>query len=141
MAKATGSRTGKLNTQGTTIVYLTEGTKGIENAYTAGKVSADTIRKSMKHLAAIGRNIEPLATWIVSSLGSGGRGRSTPVKGEKRMYSAQQVKSGGPFIRLPLESIGISKKQKVEVYFEGSRIVISPVNAAATAPTEQAQAA
>ena len=47
-----------------------------------------------------------------------------PNIGEERKYRAQQIKTGGAFLRLPLTPLGVKKGGSVRVRFESDRIVV-----------------
>ena len=111
------------------IAYLMSGVSAIEALVTRGAVSKPTLRRTLSELAASGRNVEPLQRWVDEHLGvgapGGGRGRSPAGAGDTRSYKAQQVKSGGPFLRLPLDVLGVKKGGALHVRFERDSIVIT----------------
>jgi hypothetical protein len=71
-------------------------------------------------------------------LGSQPRGRAGPTAGEERVYKAQCIKEGEPFLRLPLSTLGVGKGDHVRVRFDGRQIVVAPVDAEKDAPAEPA---
>jgi hypothetical protein len=90
-----------------------------------GRASKATIRRALRELEASGRNVEPLERWVTEHLGGSGRGRSAPSPGETRSYKAQQVKTGGPFLRLPLDVLGVKKAGVIRVRFERDQIIVA----------------
>lgn len=107
------------------ISYLMEGVKGIDSMYKNGRASKATVRRALRELKTAGSNVDDLETWVLDRFGSTGRGRSAPSTGETRSYKAQQVKAGGPFLRLPLDTLGVGKGSAVRVRFDGDKIIVS----------------
>lgn len=107
------------------ILFLTEGVTGVDRAYSADLASKTTIRRALRKLRDSGHTAEELEKWVLIRLGGTGRGRAAPVPGEKRNYKAQQIKTGGPFLRLPLDVLGIKKGQTVLAQFRDDCIVIT----------------
>lgn len=66
-----------------------------------------------------------------------GRGRTAPKENERRAYSVQVLhdkasdKDGGPFVRVPLDTLGVKKKDKVSITFRSDKIVIKVKGASA----------
>jgi len=107
------------------LAFLLEGIKAVERLWATGNVSKATLRRALKKLHDAGENVADLERWVADSIGPVGRGRAAPQKGETRSYKAQQIKDGGPFLRLPLDSLGIQKGRVLRVTFEDDRIVVS----------------
>ena len=106
------------------IAYLMNGVSAIEGLIKGGRASKATVRRALRELGTSGRNVEPLERWVSDNLGGSGRGRSAPSPGETRAYKAQQVKTGGPFLRLPLDVLGVKKAGTIRVRFERDQIVV-----------------
>lgn len=107
------------------IVYLMDGVAAVEQLLKSGQASRSTVRRALSELKASGKNVTELERWVAVNVGSSGRGRSTPSPGESRSYKAQQVKAGGPFLRLPLDVLGVEKGGVVRVHFGNGEIVVS----------------
>lgn len=107
------------------ITYLTQGVDGVAGIWKSGNASKPTIRRAVKRLQESGQDTADLERWVAENIGAVGRGRSAPKPGETRSYKAQQIKTGGPFLRLPLDSLGITKGKVVRVRFEEERIIVS----------------
>jgi len=60
---------------------------------------------------------------------NGVRGRKAAAIGDTRVYSVQEVKDTGAFIRLPVELLGLAKGDDVSVSFFAGRIVVQAVKA------------
>ena len=106
------------------IAYLLNGLPQIEKLHKDGKASSATIRRALSHLRSGGREVTTLERWIQDNLGIGVRGRAAPQAGQERIYRAQQIKTSGPFLRLPLGALEVNKGESVTVRFEKDRIVV-----------------
>lgn len=106
------------------IAYLMSGIGSIEKLHKDGKASTATIRRALTHLRSGGREVSTLEKWIQENLGIGVRGRAAPQAGQERIYRAQQIKTSGPFLRLPLSALAVNKGESVTVRFEKDRIVV-----------------
>jgi len=109
------------------IAYLMNGVNSVEKLHKDGKASTATIRRALSHLRTGGREVGGLEKWIHDNLGIGVRGRAAPQPGQERVYRAQQIKTSGPFLRLPLGALEIGKGETVTVCFEDDRIVVKKV--------------
>ncbi len=109
------------------IAYLLDGIAGIERLIKGRKSPAAVLKRALRELKAQGSDTRELESFIAEKFGSTGRGRSVPQVGEERRYRAQQIKSGAPFLRLPLNTLGIKKGKQVRVRFEADRIVVTRV--------------
>lgn len=107
------------------IAYLMDGVPAVERLFESDQVSRSTLRKALQELQKSGREARDLEQWVIAHIGAPGRGRSAPSAGEVRTYKAQQVKSGGPFLRLPLDVLGVRKGSVVRVRFDHDQIVVS----------------
>ncbi len=110
------------------IAYLMNGVPSVEQLHKDGKASSTTIRRALVHLRSVGdRSVNNLEEWIHSNLGLGVRGRAAPQAGQERVYRAQQIKTSGPFLRLPLSALAINKGEVVTVCFEREQITVKRV--------------
>ena len=107
------------------IQFLMDGLDGVQDLYEDGKASKATVRRALRELKASGRDTGRLERWVVERFGSTGRGRAAPIIGETRSYKAQQINTGGPFLRLPLDVLGIEKGSSVRVTFKEGQITVS----------------
>ena len=98
------------------IAFLLDGVDGVQKL----KANRTTIRKAVQSLQSKGKNADALSALAPAS----GRGRSMPSSGSERRYRAQQIKTGGAFLRTPLNTIGVKKGGLVSVKFEPDRIII-----------------
>lgn len=112
------------------IRYMSEGIDGVRTMH--GEVEGGLSKAVL--WAAINKmpgatDTEALRAFAVECHGElsqgGGRGRAAPTVGSSRSYKAQQIKDGGPFLRLPLDTLGAQKGQGVDVNFEDGRIVVT----------------
>lgn len=107
------------------LAYLLEGVDAVDRLWRAGNVSKATVRRAVKKLQEANEEVAALERWVVEQVGPIGRGRTAPQPGETRSYRAQQIGGGGPFLRLPLDSLGVKKTDSVRVLFEGERIIVT----------------
>ncbi len=107
------------------ISYLMEGLPAIEKMYANGLASKTTLRKALKKLQESGQDVKALEEWVIEQFGASVRGRSSPMAGETRTYRAQQVTGSGPFLRLPLDVLGIQKGELVRVKFGETEVTVS----------------
>lgn len=106
------------------IAYLIDGIAGVEKLVGGRKSASSIIRRALTELKKQGYNVDSLEAYVNEKFGSGGRRRSMPGVGEERRYKAQQIKTGGAFLRLPLTPLGVKKEGIVQVRFEADRIVV-----------------
>jgi hypothetical protein len=109
------------------IAYLLDGLDGVERLLKGHKAPAGVLKRALRELKSQGSDTRELESYVAEKFGSTGRGRSVPQVGEERRYKAQQIKSGAPFLRLPLNTLGVRKGKQVRVRFEDDKIVVSPV--------------
>ena len=109
------------------IAYLMDGVKSIAKLHKEGKASNITIRRALTNLKDSGREVAGLESWIRENLGTGVRGRTAPTPGQERIYRAQQIKTSGPFLRLPLAALKIDKGEVVSVSFQKGQIIVKKV--------------
>ena len=109
------------------IAFLLDGISGVEKLIAGRKSAGVVLRKALRDLKDQGRSVEALQAYVDAHFSSSGRGRSMPSIGEERKYKAQQIKTGGAFLRLPLHPLGVKKGGSVRVRFETDRIVVTKV--------------
>lgn len=107
------------------LAYLMDGVAGVEKLSKAEQASKSTIRRALTKLKEGSRDVSDLERWVAENVGPIGRGRAAPMAGEKRSYKVQQISNSGPFLRLPLDSLGVKKREVIHVAFEDGRIVVS----------------
>jgi hypothetical protein len=108
------------------IAFLLDGINGVERLIKGRKNPGAVVKRALRDLKTQGTDVRALEEFVAERFGSTGRGRSVPQVGEERRYKAQQIKNGAPFLRLPLNTLGIKKGRPVRVRFEDGRIVVSP---------------
>ncbi|MBL4818477.1 MAG: hypothetical protein JKY15_04500 [Deltaproteobacteria bacterium] len=106
------------------IAYLIEGMDGVERLLKGRKNIASLLRRAVKELRAAGKKTDTLDKYIAENYGPGTRGRSVPMTGQERLYKAQRIHAGGPFLRLPLAPLGTDKGGVVRVCFERDQIIV-----------------
>jgi hypothetical protein len=106
------------------IAYLLNGICSIEELHSHGKASTTTIRRALVHLRSGGREVSQFESWVNDNLIIGIRGRAAPKAGQERVYRAQQIKTSGPFLRLPLAALKVLKGDDVQVSFEQEQIIV-----------------
>ena len=109
------------------LAYLTGGVAAVEKLLEEKKVAKATIKRAYQKFVKAGKEQKPFADWILENIGALGRGRASPRAGERRRYKAQQIRTGDPFLRLPLSSLEIYKGRVLDVHFEEDRIVVRPL--------------
>ena len=112
------------------IRFMAEGIQGVRTMHgeVDGGLSKSVLWNAVNQMAS-GFNSDELQAFAVECYGApsegGGRGRSAPSVGTSRSYKAQQLKGGGgPFLRLPLDTLNVSKGAAVGVHFEDGRIIV-----------------
>jgi hypothetical protein len=126
-AKAPRSSGKRLSYKDLQIVYLSDGVSAVEKLMKDGKASRAAVRKALDALRQQGAAAATLDDFVKTHIGQGRRGRSAPLVGTDRTYRAQKLATGSPFLRLPLEALGVKKGGLVTVRFERDRIVVSKV--------------
>lgn len=113
--------------------FLSKGTQGVRMRY-AGQVSAKVVSRAIEELSE--RNgvdaddLDALRAFVdeiapANNSTGRGRGKQPPAVGDVRLYKAQSIKKGPPFLRLALETIGLGKGEQAKVSFEPGRIVVT----------------
>jgi hypothetical protein len=106
------------------IAYLIEGIEGVERLIEGRKNISSLLRRAVKELKAVGKKTEALDRFIAENHGPGTRGRAVPITGQERIYKAQKIHDGAPFLRLPLAPLGTDKGGFVRVRFERDQIIV-----------------
>ena len=106
------------------IAYLIEGMDVVQRLLKGRKNIASLLRRAVKELKAAGKKTDTLDSYIAQNHGPGTRGRSVPSSGQERLYKAQRIHAGGPFLRLPLTPLGTDKGGVVKVRFERDQIIV-----------------
>ena len=124
--KSTGPRASKrLSYKDIQIAYLADGVGAVEKLLNEEKASRAAVRKALEALRQQGAAAATLDDFVKTHIGAGRRGRSAPLVGTDRTNRAQKLATGSPFVRLPLESLGVKKGGVVTVRFERDRIIVS----------------
>ena len=89
----------------------------------SGRISGPNLKKAIDELTLLGVNASSLAPLVSNEK----RGRPAPRVGDSRTYSAQELNEKIPFVRVPLDTLGIKKTQKVRVHFDSDMIIISKI--------------
>ncbi len=109
------------------IAFLIEGIDGVERLLEGRKNIASLLRKAAKELKTAGKKTDALDKYIAENHGPGVRGRAVPMSGQERLYKAQKIHAGGPFLRLPLAPLGTNKGGYVRVRFDRDQIIVKNV--------------
>jgi hypothetical protein len=124
--KATAKTSKRLSYKDVQIAYLADGVSAVEKLLNEGRTSRAAVRKALEALRQQGAAAATLDDFVKSHLGQGGRrGRTAPLIGTDRTYRAQKLETGSPFVRLPLEALGVKKGGLVTVRFERDRIIVT----------------
>jgi hypothetical protein len=128
MAKAKKKATPKakrISYKDVQIHYLADGISAVERLLKEGRASRAAVRKALDALREQGAAVATLDDFVKTHIGQGRRGRTAPLIGSDRTYRAQKLPTGSPFVRLPLEALGVKKGGLVTVRFERDRIVVT----------------
>jgi hypothetical protein len=106
------------------IAFLLEGLDGVKRLISGRKNAGTLLRRAVRELKGAGKKTEALDEFIAANHGPGTRGRAVPSSGQERLYRAQKIHAGGPFLRLPLSPLGTDKGSLVRVRFERDQIVV-----------------
>lgn len=101
------------------IEFYCNGLAGVRLLALNEDLSRSILVNASESLAARGQDVvglDNLITELHGEAGSG-KGRTPPKNGDVRTYKAQQVKDGGPFGRIPLETLGVGKGESCNVAF------------------------
>lgn len=106
------------------IAYMLDGIAGVDELVNTKQVSKSAVKRALKKFKGSGRDVTALEKWVLDNVGTLGKGRGAPRKGEVRTYRSQQIQKGGPFARIPLDTMDLPKGSVFRVSFEDDRIVI-----------------
>jgi len=122
--KATGAKSEKVIYKDVEIAYLAEGLNAVKTMIEGG-IKPAVVRRAADELSVkYPEKADMLRMFVENSYPSTVRGRLPPTAGEERDYKAQQVKTGAPFLRLPLDLLGIKKGQVATVSFNEDKIEV-----------------
>lgn len=114
----------KLSYKDVCLRFLVEGTSALQDMQEKKELSAGVARRALRHLSEeFPTRAGPFEGWLSENFPMKGRGRAEPAEGEVRVYKAQKIATGGPFLRLPLNPLGVKKGDKIRVRFEKDRVV------------------
>ena len=99
------------------IAYLLEGLRAVQRLHAKEALSGPVVQKAIKILRSLGKDPQDLAQWAKLQFRVKPKGRPLPKIGEKKLYKAQQIKEGGLFLRLPVETLIDAKGEQLEVRF------------------------
>ena len=99
------------------IAYLLEGLRAVQRLHAQEALSGPVVQKAIKILRSLGKDPQDLAQWAKIQFRTKPKGRPMPKIGEKKLYKAQQIKEGGLFLRLPVETLIDTKGEELEVRF------------------------
>lgn len=122
------------------IAYTMGGWPKVNDVISKTKIGKKTHLQAIEALEKAGNDIGNYKEWVEENFGSSNSpGRTAPVVGDERPYKVQRLpkkdkdgkKTGemsGPFIRLPLDSLGLGyddEEQFVSASFKDGSIIIS----------------
>lgn len=118
----------KLDYKDVQIVWLRDGPRGLEEVIEGGLASEFTLRRSVREMRDNGDydNAAELEEWL-RSRGFIRQHRNTPDAGDVKIYRVQRSEPG-PFVRAPVDSLGVSPGEEVRLRFFIDRITIEPVD-------------
>jgi hypothetical protein len=126
-AKAAPKTGKRLSYKDIQIADLADGVSAVERLMKEGRASRAAVRRALDALRQQGAAAATLDDFVKSHIGQGRRGRSAPLVGTDRTYRAQKLTTGSPFLRLPLEALGVKKGGLVTVRFERDRIIVTKI--------------
>lgn len=114
------------------IEFFSGGLEGVRTFAQNNDISRSVLEKAMDSLRERGQdvgNFQAMITELHGEKGTG-KGRTPPRLGDRRNYKAQQVKDGGVFGRIPLDTLGTDKGECCNVQFltddEGPYLIVRP---------------
>lgn len=121
--KASKKNDNKLSYKDVCIKFLAEGVQALEVMHKKSELSATVARRALRHLTEeYPARAGSFEGWLSGNFPMKGRGRAEPTEGEERIYKVQKIATGGPFLRLPLNPLGVKKGDKMKVTFEKGRV-------------------
>jgi hypothetical protein len=125
-SKKTSHQSGAVSFKDLEIAFLAQGTRGVVPLLQRSRRRArESIWRAIDDLKARGSDARELERFANEHYPQATRGRFPPAAGETRNYRAQQITTGGPFLRLPLTSLGVGKGDVTRVLFERDRIIVT----------------
>ncbi len=109
------------------MAFTLQGMGQIKKLHNTGNLAKATVVRALKEFDA--HQIIPgeLAVWaneVYGNMNGGGRGRSTPMNGESRVYKAQKLGRAPAFIRVPVATLGAGRGDRVNVSFVEGAITL-----------------
>jgi len=140
-----GKRHQRMSSQAVIVEVMMNGVGVIEKLIEANRVSIEIVRKANRLLKEkYPQKADLLDGWLAKHypVTPGGRGRTNPVVGDTRSYSAQQLKGQGEtFLRLNLATLEVAKGESVDVTFHKGFTIVGDTRKAKAFFAAQAQAA
>lgn len=120
----------RITSQQVAFLMLTEGADAVRSLHAkpGHEIAAATFTGALDLLSSQPQHRETLESLREELIGSdepGERGRPAAKVGESRVYKAQQVGDGDPFIRLPVSLLGSAKGEGVKVVFGDGVITVT----------------
>ena len=107
------------------LTFLIEGVDGIDKLWREDRLSRATARRIVTLLRDAGKDVADLENWVMEHVGPLGRGRAPARAGEVRSYRVQKIHNSGPFLRLPVDALGVQQGDVLRVEFDDDRIIVS----------------
>ena len=109
------------------VAFLVNGVNGVSDMVAENVPAKATLQAAVDALENLGQDVSLLIAFMetLHPAGDGTRGRSAPQNGDVRTYKAQVVKDGGPFLRLPLDTLNAMKGENMTVAFEHGKIIVT----------------
>ncbi|MES2504557.1 MAG: hypothetical protein V4534_06740 [Myxococcota bacterium] len=110
------------------IAYLAEGIAGIEKIVDRASSPATLLRRVIISLKKASRDTSELEYYAaLNNYLPKRRGRKVPAVGMTRIYRAQQIHRGEPFLHLPLGVLRSKKGDVLTVSFETDCIIVKKI--------------
>lgn len=114
------------------IEFFCNGMTGVRQMAQDNNISRAVLEKAAASLGERGQDVSEINALITELHGEKGtgKGRTPPSVGDVRNYKGQQVKDGGVFGRIPLDTLGTEKGGLCNVAFledeQGPYLVVRP---------------
>ena len=112
------------------IVFFMHGVYGVKDLCEEQNPSANVVRKACSELEDDGVDVSDLKVFVEANFHKESKPRKTkPSVGETRTYRAQTKGKevlDDPFIRVPVEFLGVGKGGGIDVTFQDGQIVLRP---------------
>ena len=123
-------------------LFFFGGNKAIEEHHAENPIPRKTFQNSVDAVRALDEKkadqLERLMERLAPVIEGPGRGRQAPKVGDERGFKTQQTKVGGPFLRIPTDTLGLAKGEVARVVFEDGEIRIRVEQETSETPAEQA---